>query len=122
MRLDIMICPVRSRATRGALVLAAATLAFCIPRRASAATLEWAGRTWEVTAGGMAGVAEGSPSNVTVGSDGYLPLKIVKTGSTWTAAELFTTEKLGFGTYQWQVDGPIDRFDKNVVLGFYPYG
>ncbi len=27
-----------------------------------------------------------------------------------------------FGTYQWQVDGPIDTFDKNVVLGLFPYG
>ena len=27
-----------------------------------------------------------------------------------------------FGTYQWQIDGPIDTFDKNVVLGLFPYG
>ncbi|MET0793267.1 MAG: hypothetical protein ABW061_17230 [Polyangiaceae bacterium] len=93
----------------------------CIHASADAA-LEWAGRTWNVTTGGMAGVAEGRPSNVTVDNDGYLHLKITKNGNTWTAAELFTTDKLGFGTYQWQIDAPLDRFDKNVVLGLYPYG
>jgi hypothetical protein len=100
-----------SRAKRQAFAIAAATLAFCIANHARAAALQWAGRSWNVTSGGMAGVAEGSPSNVSVDENGYLHLKITKSGNTWTAAELFTTEKLGFGTYQWQVDGPIDRFD-----------
>ena len=92
--------------------------------RASAAPppLQWAGRTWNITTGGMAGVAEGSASNVSVDDNGYLHLKISKSGDTWTAAELFTTERLGFGSYQWQIDAPIDRFDPNVVLGLYPYG
>jgi len=87
-----------------------------------AATLDWKGYTWQVTSGGMAGACEGSPSNVSVDSDGYLHLRIAKNGSTWSAAELFTTDRLGFGTYQWQTDGPIDVYDRNVVLGLFPYG
>jgi hypothetical protein len=102
--------------------VAGAFIVLLTPSGAHAANLQWAGRSWKVTSGGMAGVAEGSPSNVSVDSDGYLHLKITNTAGTWTAAELFTTDQLGFGTYQWQVDGPIDRFDKNVVLGLYPYG
>ena len=43
-------------------------------------------------------------------------------GGTWTGSELFTTDRLGFGTYQWQVDSPIDTIDKNVVVGLFPYG
>ena len=43
-------------------------------------------------------------------------------GGTWSASELFTNDRLGFGTYQWQVEGPIDTYDKNVVLGLFPYG
>jgi hypothetical protein len=101
---------------------ASAFIALLTPSWAHAANLQWAGRTWKVTSGGMAGVAAGSPSNVSVDSDGYLHLKITNTAGTWTASELFTTDNLGFGTYQWQVDGPIDRFDKNVVLGLFPYG
>jgi hypothetical protein len=86
------------------------------------AALKWKGFDWNVTDGGMAGVAEGDPANVSLDSDGYLHLNIKKNGSVWTASELFTTQKLGFGTYQWQIDGPVDTFDKQIVLGLFPYG
>lgn len=89
---------------------------------AQAATITWKGHTWQVTSGGMAGVCQGDPKNVTVGSDGFLHLRIANSGGAWTSSELFTTDRLGFGTYQWQVDGPIDTLDKNVVLGLFPYG
>ena len=89
---------------------------------ARAADLSWKGFDWTVTDGGMAGVAEGAAANVTVDANDWLHLKITKNGSTWTASELFTTQKLGFGTYQWQIEGAIDTFDKNNVLGLFPYG
>src|SRR5881394_1839634 len=60
---------------------------------ARAATIDWKGHTWQVTSGGMAGVCQGSPANVTVDGSGYLHLRISNTGGTWTAAELFTTDK-----------------------------
>jgi hypothetical protein len=104
-----------------ALALAMASLTLSVQVRASAA-LQWAGRSWNITSGEMAGVCAGDPANVSVDANGYLHLKITKNGNTWSAAELFTSDKLGFGTYQWQTEGPIDRFDPNVVLGFYPYG
>jgi hypothetical protein len=90
--------------------------------RARAATVEWQGHTWQLTSGGMAGVCQGDPANVTVDGSGYLHLRIAHAGGTWSASELFTTDELGFGTYQWQVEGPIDTYDKNVVLGLFPYG
>ncbi len=93
-----------------------------LARPISAATLTWKGHTWQVTSGGMAGVCKGDPNNVSIDSNGYLHFKISNTGGTWTASEIFTTDNLGFGTYQWQVDGPIDTYDKNIVLGFFPYG
>ena len=93
-----------------------------LPRSASAVDLVWKGHTWQVTSGGMAGVCQGDPSNVTVDSSGYLHFKISNTAGTWTASEMFTADKLGFGTYQWQVDGPVDTYDKNIVLGLFPYG
>ena len=104
-----------------ALGLATAGCALSVQVRASAA-LQWAGRSWNITSGGMAGVCAGDPANVSVDANGYLHLKITKNGNTWSAAELFTTDKLGFGTYQWRTDGPTDRFDPNVVFGLYPYG
>jgi MYXO-CTERM domain-containing protein len=82
----------------------------------------WKGYTWTPTTGGMAGVCNGDPGNVSIDSNGYLHLKIVKNGTTWSASEVFTSEKMGFGTYQWQIAGPIDRMDPSVVLGLFPYG
>jgi hypothetical protein len=93
-----------------------------VPKQAAAATIVWAGHTWNITAGGMAGVAQGNANNVAVDANGYLHLKITNNAGTWTAAELFTADKLGFGTYQWQIDGAVDKLDKNVVVGLYPYG
>jgi len=66
----------------GAAVLAAA--AFC--GSAAAATINWKGHTWQVTSGGMAGVCQGSPSNVTIDANGYLHFRIANAGGAWTAA------------------------------------
>jgi hypothetical protein len=85
-------------------------------------TLRWMGREWKVTNGAMAGVVKGNPANVSVDASGYLHLRIVNRAETYTAAELFTTEKLGFGTYQWQVEGAVDKMDKTTVLGLFNYG
>jgi hypothetical protein len=93
-----------------------------VARPVQAATLNWKGYDWKLTDGGMAGVADGKAANVTVDANGYLHLRIVKSGDTWTASEMFTVQKLGFGTYQWQIEGPIDVFDKQIVLGLFPYG
>lgn len=84
--------------------------------------IAWQGHTWKITNGGMAGVAPGSPSNVIVDSDGRLHMSIIKNGGTWTAAELFTVDDMGFGTYQWVVEGNVWDMDPVTVLGLFPYG
>jgi len=94
----------------------------CEGADAPAKTISWRGYTWEVIKGGMAGVAQADPNNVFVDANGYLHLRIRKQGNTWTAAEMYTHERLGFGTYQWQIDAPLDVLDKNVVLGLFTYG
>lgn len=82
----------------------------------------WKGHKWNITNGGMAGVAPGSPSNVFVDQSGYLHLKITNNGGAFTAAELFSQDTLGFGTYQWQIQGSVDNMDPATVLGLFPYG
>ncbi len=57
-----------------------------------------------------------------VDEKGYLHLRIVKRAGVYTASELFSEEKIGFGTYQWQVEGRIDDMEKPIVLGLFPYG
>jgi hypothetical protein len=82
----------------------------------------WKGHNWNITTGGMAGVAQGNPANVSVDAKGYLHLTITNRGGTYTASEMFTTDNMGFGTYQWQIEGAIDNMDKSTVLGLFPYG
>ena len=94
----------------------------CFSHTVHAQTITWAGRTWKVTSGGMAGVASGYPQNVSVDEKGYLHLNIEKRDGKWTAAELFTVETLGFGTYQWVVEGNVYDMDPTTVLGLFPYG
>jgi hypothetical protein len=106
--------------TVGVVLSVAVMLSLAPPARG--ATITWRGHTWNVTNGGMAGVCQGNPANIAVDSSGYLHMKITNSGGTWTAAEIFSTDKLGFGTYQWQIEGPTDKLDKNAVVGLFPYG
>ncbi len=85
-------------------------------------TLTWNAHTWRVTNGGMAGVAKGNPANVFIDQDGYLHLRIINRAGTTTASEIFSTDKMGYGTYQWWIQGPVDNMDKSTVLGLFPYG
>jgi len=112
----------RIRSTVLLSTLAGLTATLAVGEVGHAATINWKGHTWNVTAGGMAGVCQGNAANISIDADGYLHMKITNNGGTWTGAEIFTTDKIGFGTYQWQIDGPVDKLDKNVVVGLYPYG
>ena len=89
---------------------------------AQAQTVTWSGYSWKLTNGHMAGVALGSPANVTIDSHGYLHLRIVRQNGKWTSAELFTTKDLSFGTYQWIVEGNVYDMDPTTVLGLFTYG
>jgi hypothetical protein len=88
----------------------------------NAQTLDWKGHQWRVTTGGMAGVALGNPANVNIDGNGYLHLRIVNRSGKWTSAEVFTSDKMGFGTYQWVIEGDVYDMDKSTVLGLFPYG
>jgi hypothetical protein len=88
----------------------------------STRTISWAGYQWAIRSGnGLPGPNNWSANNVFVDASGYLHLKITNVSGTWYSAELSTTNSLGFGTYQWQIDAPLDRLDRNVVVGLFPY-
>ena len=98
------------------------TLAVSSASSRPATQLNWMGHSWTVTNGAMAGVARGRPSNVSIDANGYLHLMITRKHRSVTAGELFSTDKMGFGTYQWVIQGPIDNMDPHTVLGLFPYG
>ena len=89
---------------------------------ASAQTITWSQRDWRITSGGMAGIAKGDPANVNIDDKGYLHLSITQRNGKWTASEVFTIDRYGFGTYQWVVEGNVYDMDKSTVLGLFPYG
>jgi hypothetical protein len=86
----------------------------------------WMGYTWHLAANGSCiGSCDihSDSSNLSVDSSGALHIKISKDGGTWTGAEMFTSEKLGFGTYQWVLKGNnFYNMDPPVVLGLFTYG
>jgi len=88
----------------------------------NAQTLGWKGHQWRLTSGRMAGVAPGNPGNIEVDKNGYLHLRIVNRNGDWSASEVFTVDPLGFGTYQWVVQGNVYDMDKSTVLGLFTYG
>ncbi len=111
---------IMSKALMPRIVICLTLLSFA--QWADSQTISWAGHTWKVTNGGMAGVAKGDPANVRIDGKGYLHLNITRRDGKWTASELFTAENLGFGTYQWIVEGNVYEMDPTTVLGLFPYG
>ena len=90
-----------------------------------AQTISWQGYTWTVKSGSGLGPGpnDWNQTNVFVDANGYLHLEINYNSTTgnWDCAELYTTNALGFGTYQWQIESSLDQFDPWVVLGLFPY-
>ncbi len=98
-----------------------------VPIASAEKTIEFSGYKWYVKESD-APVGPGpnyfSGENVFVDEEG-LHLKItfdlLKLKLGWCCAEVFCTEKLGYGTYIFHTNSMIDELDKNVVLGLFVY-
>lgn len=87
-----------------------------------AATLSFSGLDWVVRSGtGGPGPNTWDPAHVWVDTRGWLHLKLARRDGRWTCAEVTTRQRFGFGRYQFEVEGPLDRFDTQVVLGLFNY-
>ncbi|MBC8135752.1 MAG: glycoside hydrolase family 16 protein [Fibrella sp.] len=90
-------------------------------------TIRFSGYEWEVRSQGVSGPGpnQWNPKNVWVDKAGDLHLKITRVKGTtkyeWHCAELYSKEKFGFGRYEFQTAGRVDRLDPNVVLGLFDY-
>ncbi len=86
-------------------------------------TIKWQGYTWYVRGAKAEGPGpnDWDASNVWVDAKGDLHLKISDAGGKWTCAEIWTNKDLGFGTYQCQVEGQLDRLDPNIVFSMFSY-
>ncbi len=85
--------------------------------------IRFSGYEWEVRDSGLSGPGPNlwDGDNVWLDETGDLHLKITHADDGWHCAEVTMTQRLGFGTYQFQVIGRIDLLDPNVVLGLFNY-
>lgn len=114
----------RKPVSHAAAVIAAGMLAaigFATP--AAAKTLTFAGHTWTVRPNSVGGPRNNTwcEDNAFVDSSGYLHLKLTNTGGAWCSAQVESTDRMGYGTYQWQLNSRVDLLDKNVVFGLFQY-
>ena len=99
------------------------TLMMLMVTASQCATVSFSGHTWVVRSSGRGGPGPNywEPNNVSVDSNGYLHLRLTQQDGKWSCAELHTQERLGFGRYEFWLTGPVDRLDRNVVLGLFNY-
>lgn len=85
--------------------------------------LHWAGYNWNVKNSALTGPGPNiwSSHNVYVDQQQQLHLQIRKRATGWTCAQIWSQNNFGYGTYEWVVEGPIDKLDSNVVLGLFVY-
>jgi hypothetical protein len=84
--------------------------------------LEFGGYTWAVRSGrGGPGPNRWDDNNAWLDASTNLHLKISQRDGKWSCAEITTRKRLGFGRYQFQATGWLDRFDDNVVFGLFNY-
>jgi hypothetical protein len=93
-------------------------LGFCT----QAKDIEFGGYTWAVRSGrGGPGPNVWDENNAWLDASTNLHLKISQRDGKWSCAEVTMRRRLGFGRYQFQATGRLDRFDDNVVLGLFNY-
>jgi hypothetical protein len=59
--------------------------------------------------------------NVWVDGQCFLHLKLTNRNGQWYCSEIFIKERLGFGRYQFWINGRVDQLDLNVVFGLFNY-
>jgi hypothetical protein len=84
--------------------------------------IEFGGYIWAVRSGrGGPGPNAWDENNVWLNTSTNLHLKISQRDGKWSCAEVTMKKRLGFGRYQFQTTGRLDRFDDNVVMGLFNY-
>ncbi|HLN00825.1 MAG TPA: hypothetical protein VK335_16165 [Bryobacteraceae bacterium] len=89
-------------------------------------SIEFSGYTWVVESSrGKVGpgpnyFSDGT-NNVWVDDQGRLHLRMTLEADGWHCAEVLLTQSLGYGTYRFYLNSPVDDLDPNVVFGIYTY-
>lgn len=89
-------------------------------------SITFSGETWYVKTGsGKVGPGPNyfsdSSNNVWVDTADRLHLRITRSGSRWTCAEVISARSFGYGTYRFNLASSVDNLDPNVVLGLFTW-
>lgn len=88
-------------------------------------TLHFSGYNWTVKNGSGIGPGPNTwrAGNAWVDAAGLLHLKVSYDSAVakWVCAGITSVDNFGYGTYQWQVQGPVSTLDKNIVAGLFHY-
>lgn len=105
--------------------LAATAVASLPPGGRFEETLFFGGQKWEVKASDTEVIGPGpnlfAPRNAWVDQEGKLHLRIVKTRTGWSCAEVRCARSLGYGVAQATFETPFDALDPNAVFGFFTW-
>jgi hypothetical protein len=95
-----------------------------IPRIQQYSTVTFGGLTWFVKTAPLP-VYPGNQffvqPNVYVDDSGQLHLQLNQCGDSWCAAEVFTTQAVGYGTYTFTINSQLHNLDPTVTLGLFPW-
>jgi len=103
-------------------ICAVAGLCFGVSAQAQT-TVQFSGYVWDVRQAGTGGPGPNcwDPKSVQVDASGRLHLRLTRRDGQWRCAEVSTRKSFGFGRYEFDIVGPLDKFDPNVVLGLFDY-
>ena len=106
-----------------ATIFALSAILFPVNAQTPERKLKFSGFEWRVKSGEKLGPGPNvwNPDNVFVDGKGFLHLKITSKNGQWSCAEISSAKKFGFGTFQFQIVGRVDKFDPNIVLGLFTY-
>lgn len=95
-----------------------------VPRLPQYSTLSFGGLDWYVKDAPVQvypGPQFFIKDNAYVDSQGQLHLRITPCGGSWCAAEIYTQQTVGYGTYTFTINSELDNLDPNLALGLFSW-
>lgn len=95
-----------------------------LPRLPLDPTLSFGGLTWSIKSPPIQvypGPQFFQQSNAFVDAVGQLHLRLAQCSGSWCAAEIYTKDVVGYGTYSFTINSQLNDLDPNVTLGLFPW-
>ena len=95
-----------------------------LPRLPQDPTLSFGGLTWNIKSPPVQvypGPQFYQQNNAFVDAAGQLHLRLSQCSGSWCAAEIYTRDVVGYGTYRFTINSQLNALDPNVTLGLFPW-